>query len=391
VPTAIRDLEVTALPPRLEAPAGCDGVLALIRYHDRPIGQLLLPLSRGPIDGPCLRETIADALGPELAMARADRLLEPPAPTDRRPASVAICTRDRPDDLSRCLDALLLLPDDGQEILVVDSASAGDETRAVVAARPPVRYLREPLPGLDRARNRALREARHDVVAFTDDDAVPDRGWLRSLVGGFTDRRVMAVTGLTLPLELETEAQEWFERTNGFGRGFARQVYDGTRVDPFLVGRIGAGVNLALRRDVLALVGAFDEALDAGTPTHSGGDHDLFSRVLMAGFTIAYEPSAVSRHRHRRDWASLRRTVFGYGVGVYAHLTKHLMRRELGALRISLGWLRHQTAGLVRAALRRPGAPPFDLAAAELLGCAAGPWALLRSRARLRRESAAAR
>jgi cellulose synthase/poly-beta-1,6-N-acetylglucosamine synthase-like glycosyltransferase len=251
----------------------------------------------------------------------------------------------------------------------------------VVEHHPRARYAREERPGLDVARNRAMREARHEIVAFTDDDAAPDAGWLRALARAFGDPRTMCVTGLTMPAELETEAQEAFERMGGFGRGFWPRAYDGTRDDPFLVGRIGAGVNMALRRSVLDLVGPFDEALDAGTPTQSGGDHDIFARILAAGWRIVYEPGALVWHRHRRDWEGLRRTMHGYGVGVYAHLTKHFLGgRETRAPGIALGWLRTQLPALARALLRRPGHDPLDLVLAELRGCAAGPRAYLRSR-----------
>ena len=128
----------------------------------------------------------------------------------------------------------------------MDSASRSDQTQQVAAQFPQARYVREERPGLDIARNRAMREARHPIVAFTDDDAEPDPDWLYRLTQGFADRRILAVTGLTMPLELETPAQEWFERTNGFGRGFARVVYHGTSHNPFLVAQMGAGVNILM-------------------------------------------------------------------------------------------------------------------------------------------------
>ena len=84
-----------------------------------------------------------------------------------------------------------------------------------------VRYVREPRPGLDWARNRAIAEARGDVIAFTDDDVAVDPGWIRALVAAFgSDETVAAVTGLVLPAELETEAQVLFERYRSFSRGF---------------------------------------------------------------------------------------------------------------------------------------------------------------------------
>lgn len=393
MPTAVLDLDAERLPAELSVPSRYQQAFILFRWGGRPVAQVTLPVRDGRIAGHRLRDAVVDrAGGPLLEQWLQDYLGWEPAPrAGAALATIAICTRDRPEDLTRCLEALRRLPDDGQEVLVVDSASRGDDTRRVVQGVPQARYVREERPGLDIARNRALREAAHPIVAFTDDDAMPDPAWLRSLVRCFDDRRTLAATGLTLPLELETEAQEWFERTNGFGRGFSRRVFDGTSHNPFLVARIGAGVNMALRREVLGLIGPFDEALDAGTPSRSGGDHDMFTRILTAGYTIAYEPAALSRHRHRRDWPGLRDTIYGYGVGVYAHLSKHLFwHREVRAPLLALGWLREQLATLVRSVLRRPGHVPLELVLAELRGCAAGPWAYRRARRALavRREGA---
>src|SRR5215208_5479546 len=111
--------------------------------------------------------------------------------------------------LSRAVSTLQPSPND---ILVVDNNPATARTRDVVASFANVRYVREDRPGLDAARNRALREAVTPIVAFTDDDAVPEPAWLGHLLPSFEDPRVLCTSGLTLALELETPAQEWFER-----------------------------------------------------------------------------------------------------------------------------------------------------------------------------------
>jgi GT2 family glycosyltransferase len=143
---------------------------------------------------------------------------------------------------------------------------------------------------------------------------------------------------------------------------------------------------MAFRRSVFETVGPFDEALDAGTPTRSGGDTEMFSRVLTAGFRIVYEPAALSWHRHRRTWPELLETLYGYGVGVYAFWTRRLLvEREVRVFRLAGEWLfGYQLPALGRAFLRRPGALPVDLLLAELKGCAAGPKAYLRSSRRLK-------
>jgi len=384
MPTAILDADVEHLPTSLSVAERYSHALLLLRWRGIPLGQVTVALRNGCLTGAALRHAVLRSVAEPILERLVDRHLGIPrsASENDGAVTVAVCTRDRPDDLDRCLTALARLPADGQTVIVIDSASRTDAT-VRVCERHGVRCIREERPGLDRARNRALREARTAIVAFTDDDATPDRGWLRAIVRHFRDPRVLAVTGLTMPLELETEAQECFERTNALGRGFERRRFDGSRHNALLVARIGAGANQALRKDVLDIIGPFDEALDAGTPTRSGGDHDMYSRILAAGYAIVYEPEALSWHRHRREWRELRDTIFGYGVGVYAYLTARLLRRESYALRVALGWLRVQLPALLRSLLRRPGHIPLDLILAELAGCAVGPFAYMRSRRQL--------
>jgi glycosyltransferase involved in cell wall biosynthesis len=389
MPTAVLQLDIDDVPARLDGLERYARALILVRRGPAPLAIVTLPVHGGSIERRPLLDAIAERAAERLMSIEAREALGvlPPGSPDAARATVAVCTRDRPEDLDRCLAALRSLVSTGQELLVVDSASTGDATVQIVRRHPGVRYVREDRPGLDIARNRALREARGDIVAFCDDDAVPDANWLNALLVNFSHPRTLCVTGLTLPLELETEAQEWFERTNEFSRGLDRRRFDGTKDDPFLVSRIGAGVNMALRRSVLDLVGPFDEALDAGTATRSGGDHDMFARILLAGYSIMYEPAALSLHRHRRDWASLRDAVRGYGTGVYAFLTKHVMGGEPRPIFVALSWGMSQIRELLRSLFRLPHATPVDLVIGELRGCLSGPLAYRDARRRVREES----
>jgi cellulose synthase/poly-beta-1,6-N-acetylglucosamine synthase-like glycosyltransferase len=245
------------------------------------------------------------------------------------------------------------------------------------------RNTREDRRGLNSARNRALSEAAGEVVAFIDDDAVADRNWLRALVMPFHDPQVQCVTGLTMPLELETHAQEVFENLTGFSRrGFQRRVFHSPPVDPLECGQVGAGANMAIRRTLVEEIGPFDEALDAGTPAQSGGDHEFFSRTLRAGRRIVYEPAALNWHRHRRSWPELRRVMYGYGVGVYAGWTRSLVgEREWGVLRHAIRWFMNMQAPLLlRSLLRNDPQKPPDLLWAELRGCWVGPAAYWKSK-----------
>jgi glycosyltransferase involved in cell wall biosynthesis len=318
--------------------------------------------------------------------------LPAPAPSRGPAATVAICTRDRPDDLRRCLQGLQQMQDGAQdarqEVLVVDSASRGPETRSVVESFVGTRYVRLERGGLNVARNAAMQAAGGEIVAFIDDDAVPDAGWLDAHRAAFDHPLTMASTGLTLPLELESEAQEQFEAVSSFSRGFEPRTFDHRNMHPLTAGRAGAGVNMALRRTLVGLVGPFDEALDAGTPTHSGGESEMLARIIAGGYRIIYTPAALNWHRHRRSMAELRHTIYGYGAGVYAFWTSHTIKYGEWAVPLVAGkWFWYnQFPTLLRSAARVPGAPPWPLPWDELRGCLAGPWAYWQARKQARRQ-----
>lgn len=397
MPSAILDVEATCLPATISAPGPWRRARVLVRVAGRPAAWIDAPVQGGQVTAQALAAALA-AQAPwsfwqELAAAEVGLAQMPDTAGESLPsATVAICTRDRPDDLRRCLAGLAQLPDEGQEILVIDSASQSAETRRVVdefaADLPNLRYVRLERSGLNRARNAALARAGGEIVVFIDDDAVPDGGWLAAHRRAFASTLTLASTGLTLPLELETEAQEQFERYGGFGRGFLPRTFQVANLHPLAAGRAGAGVNMALRREVLELIGPFDEALDAGTPTCSGGEAELFARILAQHYRIEYTPAALNWHRHRRTLPELRATVRGYGVGVYAFWTARLLAgAEPGAPLVGGQWFwRDQLPRLLRSLVCRPGVLAWPLPADELRGCLAGPGAYLRSRRQARHE-----
>ncbi len=383
-PTVIREVHLEHLEQGLTNLDEYEQAFIVFRFQGDVVGQTWLPVKDGRISTAVLRTSL-----PGLAWLLWQRLMAPdPTPTTPLPtASVVVCTRDRTADLERCLPGLQGLADQGYEVLVVDNCPSDDSTARLVSDYPTISYLYEARPGLDIARNRGLQAASGEIVAFTDDDAIVDSGWLAALLRNFDDPMVAIVTGMTLPLELESKAQLWFELTNGFGRGFERKTFDLATMEPLASGQVGAGVNMAIRRSALEDIGWFDEALDGGTPALSGGDQEFFYRALARGYRIVYEPKALVWHRHRREWDSLRRTLYGYGVGLFAWWTRaFLEEKEWQILKIAPSWFwQYHTRNLIQSLLRRPQCVPLDLAWAEFLGALKGPLAYRRSR-RLRQQ-----
>jgi hypothetical protein len=88
------------------------------------------------------------------------------------------------------------------------------------------------------------------------------------------------------------------------------------------IGKLGAGANMAFRRDALTEIGGFDELLGAGASLRSAEDHDAIWRILRAGWTGRYEPQAVVAHRDWRGRANLIRMRYAYGLGAGALAVK---------------------------------------------------------------------
>jgi glycosyltransferase involved in cell wall biosynthesis len=407
------DVEITEALPDITLDADEGGVGVVVRHHGRPVGFVLEALRPGArLSAARLDRLVGrtDAIG--VVRAALGHELVRPAP-DGGPGptfTVAVCTKDRPERLARCLDSILasVAADTAAadraavEVLVVDNAPSDDATRDLVAGRPGVRYAREAAAGLDFARNRALAEATGDVVAYVDDDVVVERAYVAALRAAWRDDPdAGGVTGLVLPFELATDAQVRFELRGGFRRGFHRIRWQGDRLDgnpvyPFGAGMFGAGCNMAFRRRLLLELGGFDEALDTGRPLPGGGDIDMFFRVLRSGAPLVYAPAVVVRHEHRREYEALRHQYHTWGTGSMAFLAKWYARGSADdrrTIRRLLAWWfgRYQPGMLARGLLGRRGMT-LGLALAELGGGLlglAGEYG--RSRRRSARIAAAAR
>lgn len=253
--------------------------------------------------------------------------------------SVVICTRDRPEQLAQCLRSLQNLSQPPHQILVVDNAPTSDATRQLVAQMPDIQYVLEPRPGLSVARNTGIRHSTGDLIAFTDDDVSVHPDWITRLQQSFQDSKVMAVTGLVLPGELETEAQLIFEKGfGGFTQGyhpltFDTQFFEEMKPQGVPVWDIGAGANMAFRRKAFELVGDFDERLGAGASGCSE-DSEFWYRLLAEGWVCRYEPTAVVYHYHRSNLDRLKHQMFQYMRGHVAALLVQFARyKHWGNLR----------------------------------------------------------
>lgn len=405
-----RDLQ---LPGRPVAPSGrlYDEAHLLVRIGAEPIGFVDVALG----DATLSRERVLAAIDRQLSASLRAELrrqglpgLDPlkPLETSQRSllgsgpeaaatsVTVAVCTRDRAQLLSACLEALRGLEHDRIEFIIVDNAPSDESTREAIevasAADPRFRYAREPAPGLSRARNLALAEASGQIIAFTDDDVRVDPLWIKAILRGFGRRDdVGCVTGMVASASLEHPAEQYFDGRVWWSSKCETGIYDlgsgptSSALHPYAAGAIGTGANFAVRVEPMRDLGGFDECLGAGSPTAGGEDGDAFVRIIRAGYAISYEPAALVWHVHRMDQSSLQRQMFEYGKGLSAYLYKYI-----SAPRTSVDVLRRLPQGLARLAVlgsrssRVGHATGFsrELMFAEMRGLLAGPLAYARAR-----------
>jgi GT2 family glycosyltransferase len=214
--------------------------------------------------------------------------------------SVVVPTYMRADLLARLLARLeqLTPPRGGFEVIVVDDGSTDDTADVVARSELPVRYVRQENSGPATARNRGWQLATAPIVAFTDDDCVPDADWLVDLVAAFdTSPDVAAIGGDIQPL------------VDGFRSRFVQaERLVGHGADERGV-RYLVTANAAIRTDALRAVGGFDERF----PGAAGEDTDLGFRLRAAGHRLAVTDRGRIRHDHRIGWRALFRTYRKHG------------------------------------------------------------------------------
>lgn len=251
-------------------------------------------------------------------------------------ASVIVCTRNRSASLAEACEAILAIdfPTDRWEMIVVDNMST-DDTLAVaqaLAEKYPdlVRVLQESEIGLSAARNAGVRAARGEVIAFIDDDAFPEPGWLQALVDVFDRGDVLAAGGPVEPL-FQGDLPDWFdERYMPY-----ITVWDkGPEVQTLTYNEYPRGANLAFHREVFERFGLFSTHLGRkGKNLLSCEELELCLRIERSGGKILYVPGARIRHltvaeRVTCDWLLKRFAAQGRSEAIidWQHAGLHGLR-----------------------------------------------------------------
>jgi glycosyltransferase involved in cell wall biosynthesis len=227
--------------------------------------------------------------------------------------SVLIATRDRAALLSETLHTITCQIDPGQavEIVVVDNGSVDDTLGVIELAATrspiPITHLREERPGKSHALNAGVARARGDLLVFTDDDVLADRGWLSAYASAFDSTGADFAAGRILPL-WEAAPPRWLSPAL-YG---VLAIPDGGRERLRIAKGVNEaimplGANMAVRRHVLDRIGGWNPDLGKLQGTlRTGEDHEFALKMIAAGYEGVYEPRASVQHRVPADRLQLK-------------------------------------------------------------------------------------
>ena len=245
--------------------------------------------------------------------------------------TVVVPTCGRPAQLQSCLEALSVQTlGDSCEVVVVDDGSPRPVTEGSVArsaGQLDLRVVRQPNAGPASARNRGVREARGEFVAFTDDDCRPKRDWLEQLARAISIRPEALVGGTTtncLPTHLFPSASQLI----------VDLVYEHFNADPSRACFLASNNVICSKRQFLEL-GGFDESL----PRAGAEDRDFCDRWRARGWPLAWQKSAQVEHRHHQTLGTFLGLHFRYGRGAYLYQAKRRLRGS-GTMRQDLDFHR---------------------------------------------------
>ncbi|CAH0495463.1 glycosyltransferase family 2 protein [Novosphingobium sp. CECT 9465] len=246
--------------------------------------------------------------------------------------SIIVCTRNRAQSLEPMISAMKAIRSEQDwELLLVDNAST-DNTRErltfLAEGAGNFRIVTASRIGLGAARDMAWREARGDIILFTDDDCYVAPDIVDATIAvfdahpeiGFAGGRILLHDPDDYPVTID-------ERT---------QASD---IPAFEFVRPGAlqGANMAFRRNALERIGGVDPALGAGTPFPCE-DIDTVAACVWAGLPGRFDPSMVVRHHHGRKASDYPALMASYDRGRGAYFAKHLLCRK-SRIAYLQGWI----------------------------------------------------
>jgi GT2 family glycosyltransferase len=274
-------------------------------------------------------------------------------PAEKNPkmpfVSVVVCTYNRKNLLKSCLNSIYAqeYPKSNFEVIVVDGGST-DGTAELCKEFPQIQFITESRFGVAYARNKGAELAHGFIVAYTDDDCLVDKQWLRSLVAGFQfSENIMGVGGPVYPLHPEIIPEKIHVKA---ALGLFYEGESAKLTNPIIT------ANSAFKKEIFKTI-QFDETLGItrrGKLVLGGEDTDFCRKIVDSGYKIRYTPHAKVYHQIHRKRIRI------------SYIVKHALHSGISKTRILLNkkqsriWaIRYALSQLIQCILKIPADTSF--------------------------------
>lgn len=237
--------------------------------------------------------------------------------------SVCINTRNRPEKLMRCVKSILNNSFKSYEIIIIDQSTKGSNTFFLKNIK--VKYFISPQKGVGFAKNFALKKAKGEIVAFTDDDCIVNTNWLQNISQSLKENKNIAgVFGKVLPYKQKSHKNMICLCT------FLKKKNEIITKPCIHYKKIGFGNNMAFRKNALIKIGGFKNWLGPGSIGNNAEDAEISYRMLLNDFKILYNSKIIVWHDRwfKKDSSELKRQMRSYACGELAAYGFYALKGE---------------------------------------------------------------
>jgi GT2 family glycosyltransferase len=264
--------------------------------------------------------------------------------------AVLVCTRNRPDDLDRCLASIARSIPPGAQLIVVDQSDsvAAEQVARILGRYPEALHIESKRRGLSVARNQGIGSSDREYILCTDDDCEVDAAWASSWVKVLEGDPCIGIGfgRVTEPPGTLATLTPTFDPLDKPSLGRRELLIHG-------FGGIGIGANMVVRREAWSAAGGFDELLGAGSRFPGAEEADMAVRVARAGYRHARDSGPSVVHYGSRWDTEASELAKAYALGAGAMLAKMSRCGDAEAMLWTAAELIRRSQALVIRLLRR--------------------------------------
>lgn len=247
------------------------------------------------------------------------------------PITVAVCTRNRPNKLVRCVKSILSNTYKSFELIVVDSSSSVATKNAINNIKDGrVKYFFRSDIGVAKSRNYAVRKSLGEIVIFTDDDCIVKTNWIEKILKDFNRYKdVYGIFGAVRPYHsqrhvgIKCVSCTYFKKFRIISKPLKKKISV-------------TGNSMSFKKSIFNKIGFFKEWLGVGSIGCGTEEEEFLFRMMIKGYNFIIDPEIKIYHDHWLMEDKYRSLLRKYFCGIFAAYTYHMVKGE----KLALGFIK---------------------------------------------------